>query len=88
MLNKSDLPAIFSIDPAFSALYSQAILEDLQKVIKHIQDRQVQTVEERYLQLMSLHQDLFNRVPLKYIAGYLGMAPPSLSRLRKRLAGK
>ncbi|HLZ88347.1 MAG TPA: Crp/Fnr family transcriptional regulator [Puia sp.] len=88
LLNKSEMPAIFSIHPAFASLYNQTILEDLQKVIRYVQEQQTQTVEERYLSLMDRQENLFNRIPLKYIAGYLGVAPPSLSRLRKRLAGR
>lgn len=44
--------------------------------------------EERYLQLMKKYPHIFQRIPLQYIASYLDIEPPSLSRLRKRLSGK
>ena len=88
MMNKSELPAVFSVDRAFETLFSQVILEDLQKALRQMQDWQMLSVEERYLNMMRDHGGLINRVPLKYIAGYLGVAPPSLSRLRKRLGKK
>jgi CRP-like cAMP-binding protein len=44
--------------------------------------------EERYLNLISKHPQIFQRVPLQYIASYLDIEPPSLSRLRKRLSSK
>lgn len=46
------------------------------------------TPEERYLKLLRIHPHIFQRIPLQYIASYLGIEPPSLSRLRKRLSGK
>ena len=38
--------------------------------------------------LMKQQPQLFQRIPLHYIASYLGIEPESLSRLRKRLAGE
>ena len=46
------------------------------------------TQEEKYLSLLQKYPQLFQRVPLHYIASYLGMEPESLSRLRKRLCKK
>lgn len=42
--------------------------------------------EERYLNLTETRPDLLNRVPLNYIATYLGITPESLSRIRKRIS--
>ena len=44
--------------------------------------------EQRYLQLVENEPAIFNRVPLYHIASYLGMERESLSRLRKKIAGK
>lgn len=44
-----------------------------------------QTAEERYLKLMKERPKVFERIPQHYIASYLGIKPPSLSRIRKRL---
>lgn len=44
--------------------------------------------EEKYLALLQQYPQLFQRIPLHYIASYLGMEPESLSRLRKRLCNK
>ena len=49
---------------------------------------QSETPEEKYLSLMQKYPQLFQRVPLHYIASYLGIEPESLSRLRKRLSLK
>lgn len=42
--------------------------------------------EQRFQQLFSEQPQIFNLVPLKHIASSLGMAPETLSRLRKKLA--
>lgn len=46
------------------------------------------TPEQRYLDLVEKHPDIFNTVPLYHIASYLGIQGPSLSRIRKRMMGK
>ncbi|MDB5281817.1 MAG: Crp/Fnr family transcriptional regulator [Bacteroidota bacterium] len=46
------------------------------------------TPEERYLNLLKQHPHIFQRIPLQFIASYLDIEPPSLSRLRKRLSCK
>ena len=46
------------------------------------------TTEERYLNLLKKHPHIFQRIPLQYIASFLDIEPPSLSRLRKRLSVK
>jgi CRP-like cAMP-binding protein len=46
------------------------------------------TPEERYLNLVKKHPHIFQRIPQQYIASYLDIEPPSLSRLRSRLSKK
>ena len=41
------------------------------------------SAEERYQYLQTQHPDLFNQVPLKYLASMMGMTPESLSRIRR-----
>ncbi|GGB15591.1 Crp/Fnr family transcriptional regulator [Puia dinghuensis] len=88
LLNKSQLPDVFAIHPAFETLFNRVILEDLHRMMLYAQEKQMQSAEERYVKMMVTHPELLERVPLKFIAGYLGVAAPSLSRMRKRLAGK
>jgi CRP-like cAMP-binding protein len=44
--------------------------------------------EERFQNLIKNQPDLFQRVPQKYIANFLGISPESLSRIRKRIFQK
>ncbi|NUM31183.1 MAG: Crp/Fnr family transcriptional regulator [Bacteroidetes bacterium] len=43
------------------------------------------TAEERYLTFTNKYPEISNRVPLKTIASYLGIAPESLSRIRRNI---
>jgi CRP-like cAMP-binding protein len=60
--------------------------------IRHLQHRITgllsATAEERYLDFIEKYPDLMLRVPQALIASYLGIAPESLSRVRKDLALK
>ena len=55
-----------------------AVLED--RILTHLS----MTAEERYNQLFDFNRELFNLVPLQYLASMLGMTPETLSRLRKK----
>lgn len=44
-----------------------------------------QKAETRYLNLLKKHPDIFQQVPLKIIASYLGITNSSLSRIRKEI---
>ena len=54
-------------------------------LINQLYEVKTSTCEERYLHLVTKHPQVFQRVPLQYIASYLGIEPQSLSRMRKRL---
>ena len=58
------------------------VLED--RIISHLS----MTAEERYHQLFNFNAELFNQVPLQYLASMLGMTPETLSILRKKAVKK
>ena len=55
---------------------------ELIKTEERLIARQFSTAAERYTDLMHNHPDLLHRVPLGYIASYLGITQVSLSRIR------
>ena len=55
-----------------------SILEE--RVLQHLS----MSAEDRYRQLFQSNKELFNTVPLQYLASMLGMTPETLSRLRKK----
>jgi CRP-like cAMP-binding protein len=44
--------------------------------------------ENKYRYFLKRHQTLSNRIPLKYIASYLGVTLETLSRIRKKFSSK
>ncbi|HEV7330549.1 MAG TPA: Crp/Fnr family transcriptional regulator [Flavisolibacter sp.] len=42
--------------------------------------------EQRYLNLFSEQPHLLQKIPLKFIASYIGITPQALSRIRKRIS--
>ena len=57
-------------------------------VMTRIEGFMFKTPEERYLDLMARHPELFESMPLYHISSYLGIQGPSLSRIRKRISGR
>jgi len=55
-----------------------SILED--RIFSHLS----MTAEERYKFFFEQNKELFNQVPLQYIASLLGMTPETFSRIRKK----
>jgi CRP-like cAMP-binding protein len=54
------------------------LLED--RIFSHLS----MTAEERYIFFFENNRELFNQVPLQYIASMLGMTPETISRIRKK----
>ena len=54
------------------------ILED--RIFTHLS----MTAEERYLFFFKHNSELFNQIPLQYIASMLGMTPETFSRIRRK----
>ena len=44
------------------------------------------TAEERYLNLFTERPKLIKKIPLKYIASYIGITPQALSRIRNQIS--
>jgi len=45
-----------------------------------------ETAEQLYLNLFTERPNLIKKIPLKYIASYIGVTPQALSRIRKRIS--
>jgi CRP-like cAMP-binding protein len=66
----------------FIIIHNYEMLKE--RMLEMIQD----TAEDRYLKLLTKHPGIFQNVPLKMIASYLGITDTSLSRIRKELFQK
>lgn len=88
VIDTSDYQKIGQIVPRWAELEKLFIA----KCFTVLEDRVVQhlslSAEERYQQLFKYNQELFNQVPLQYLASMLGMTPETFSRIRKKASGK
>ncbi len=55
------------------------------KFVQQTLEFQTLSAKERYENLLKSHPEIFQKVQLYHIANYLGIAPKSLSRIRKEL---
>jgi CRP-like cAMP-binding protein len=58
------------------------------ETIRQLVAQYTETPEVRYLNFLKKYPDLNQRLPQYYVASYVGVKPPSLSRIRKRLTSK
>ena len=66
--------------------FGRKITQEVQFFTEQILEQlQTETAENRYQSMQKNNPELLERIPLKYLASFLGIAPQSLSRIRKKL---
>lgn len=67
--------------------FTRKLLHEIQDFTeKALVEARTKTAEEIYKKLIAQNPGLVNRIPVKYLATYLGIAPQSLSRIRRKIA--
>jgi CRP-like cAMP-binding protein len=65
--------------------FTRGFLHEVQSKLEILlSELATETAEKRYKNLLEKHPDVIDRIPLKHLAGFLGIAPQSLSRIRKK----
>lgn len=85
-ISKADLERLKRANPAWNQLIESIISESLQCKMERIHDFQTLTAKERYVKFVETNPDLALRVSIENIASFLGVEPPSLSRIRRQLS--
>jgi CRP/FNR family transcriptional regulator, anaerobic regulatory protein len=81
-MTSDNVKTLFNL-PAWST-FTRKLIQEVQTYTDEIlEDLQTETAENRYKKMLAENDPLLQRVPLKHIASYLGIAPQSLSRIRK-----
>lgn len=73
-------------NPQFIDFNTQLLHKHIANLQKRITQLQSNTARQRYLDFIETYPNVLFRVPQTYVASYLGIAPESLSRVRKELA--
>ena len=81
-IKSDELTFLFTTHPEIETLFRKIIEAALVDTINRVESIQFHSAEERYTSLLQEAPDVIKRVPLKFIASYLGITPVSLSRIR------
>jgi CRP/FNR family transcriptional regulator, anaerobic regulatory protein len=66
----------------FSPLLNNVILYGYHEIEERTKNLMAYSAVERYNLFFNTHPDLINRIPVKYLASFLGVTPETLSRIR------
>ncbi|MCX3266047.1 Crp/Fnr family transcriptional regulator [Pedobacter agri] len=88
LLSKSNYEALTlavpTMDRYFRILYQNSLVTKERRLMSNI----THSAEERYLELSASNPKIIERIPQNLIASYLGIAPETLSRIKKNLLSK
>ena len=85
-IDKNDLEQLYSKIPKFERFFriliQKAFVAQQERVLTALSE----TIEERYLHFIQRYPQFEQRLPQHQLASYLGVAPETLSRIRKQLS--
>lgn len=81
-INANALFRLYDSFPEIERLFRKIFEAAYVDTVNRIESIQFHTAEERYQALIEQAPNVIKRVPLKYIASYLGITQQSLSRIR------
>jgi CRP-like cAMP-binding protein len=84
VINADKLFDLYNSHLEIERLFKQLFLKAFIGMLKRIESIQFHSAEVRYANFLKEYPDALKRVPLKYIASYLGITQVSLSRIRAK----
>ncbi len=79
LMDKNTLQKILTKHEELNKLFTLELAQELKNVLLQNQRYRETSPTQRYLHFIEQNFDAYNRIPLKYIASYLGLEPQSLS---------
>ena len=86
LLDRASMEKLCLTIPKFERFFRLILQANYVASQRRIMQSLSDTAEERYLTFVKAYPAIFNRVPQKMIASYLGITPQSLSRIRRHLS--
>ncbi len=66
--------------------FTRKFIHEVQRYTEELLwENKTETAEQRYHKLLAKHPLLIKKIPLKHLSTFLGIAPQSLSRIRKKI---
>jgi CRP-like cAMP-binding protein len=84
-INSAQLFRSYDAHHALERLFRLLFEKEYVNTVKRIESLQFKSAKERYLELLET-TDFVQKIPLKYIASYLGITQVSLSRIRAEIS--
>jgi len=84
VLQRDDVMGLIKKYDSFKNMANVIVLEQLIRSEKREAALLQNSPEDRFKNLMEEHPKLFKRIPLHYVASYLGITPETLSRYRTK----
>lgn len=82
-IKKADAESLGKVLPIWNEVFNQIIRTTLLQKITNQNTLRTATAKEKYETFLEDNRDIAARVPLQYIASYLGITPQTLSRIRR-----
>jgi CRP-like cAMP-binding protein len=83
-ITKQDLEYLYNKYPAYREFGKKFAEEALTMLMQRTMSLHTKSAEERYKELLQI-PNFMQKIPLKYLASYLGVTDTSLSRIRKKI---
>lgn len=81
-IDANKLFRLYDVFPEIERLFRKIFEAAYVETVNRIEGIQFHSAEERYNALLNEAPDVLKRIPLKYVASYLGITQVSLSRIR------
>ena len=85
LIHYQDVQRLHQQVPAWSAFTQQVRLQVSGWTEELLMESLNETAEQRYRRMLNEQPQRTQRIPLKHLASYLGIAPESLSRIRRKI---
>lgn len=85
VFHREDLDNLSSIIIGWDKIINQITNKALMEKVARISPMLAENAKTRYLEFYNRFPNLANRIPLNYLASYIGITKHSLSRIRKEL---
>lgn len=84
VISQSDYLKLGEVVPSWHAIEKRFLIKCFAFLEERVFSHLSLSAEERYEQFFATHKELFNQVPLHYLASMLGMTPETFSRIRNK----
>ena len=83
---KWDMDKVFDKIPKFERFFRILFQNSMVNQMRRIKQGMSVPAEDRYKEFIKQYPDIFQHIPLKHIASYLGISPEFLSKIRNKIA--